>query len=139
MVSFILIKLLLLYFILYSIILSNTIFHIIVINNIIYYLLSNNIHYNYIWLICIPTLIIQIIIIDKTFKILEIDYLIILYNKIIYNIDLLFNKIYECPICFDNIDNNDLYEIKCGHKFHLTCISKWNRNTCPLCRGNIIY
>ena len=42
-----------------------------------------------------------------------------------------------CSICLDivNSSNDDNWFIsKCNHLFHKKCISKWTRNTCPLCR-----
>jgi len=45
-----------------------------------------------------------------------------------------------CPICLDNYKKDDiLNELKCGHKYHNTCIDDWikNNNNCPLCRLSI--
>jgi len=59
-----------------------------------------------------------------------------------------------CPICFDYlvkeksnvyvvsdglIDGTNTNPVKCGHKYHLSCINEWvqTSNTCPMCRGNI--
>lgn len=42
-----------------------------------------------------------------------------------------------CSICLDIITNSNddnWFISKCGHLFHKKCLSKWNRNTCPLCR-----
>ena len=45
-----------------------------------------------------------------------------------------------CSICLDNYKKDDiLNELKCGHKYHKTCIDDWikNNNNCPLCRLSI--
>ena len=45
-----------------------------------------------------------------------------------------------CSICLDNYKKEDiLNELKCGHKYHNTCIDDWikNNNNCPLCRLSI--
>ena len=46
----------------------------------------------------------------------------------------------QCSICLDNYIKEDiLNELKCGHKYHNTCIDDWikNNNNCPLCRLSI--
>ena len=46
-------------------------------------------------------------------------------------------EIDKCPICFDNINNDDDKKIlNCGHIFHKYCIDCWNKinPTCPYCR-----
>ena len=47
----------------------------------------------------------------------------------------------QCMIC---LNESDYYEcsmrkLKCNHKFHYECLSKWkeNNNTCPVCRESI--
>ena len=42
----------------------------------------------------------------------------------------------ECPICFDNICENDGAALPCMHSFHTRCIRPWlvENNTCPVCR-----
>ena len=42
----------------------------------------------------------------------------------------------QCPICLET-DTGPWYTTSCGHVFHTACIQKWNRNTCPLCRGSV--
>ena len=45
-----------------------------------------------------------------------------------------------CSICLDTYKKNDIMNIlKCGHKYHNTCIDDWikNNNNCPLCRLSI--
>jgi len=44
----------------------------------------------------------------------------------------------ECPICFDDIGDNNNITTECGHKFHASCIMKnVSRNgfNCPCCRS----
>lgn len=51
-----------------------------------------------------------------------------------------------CPICLDVLKENDIVELKCGHKFHYNCIldtykneNKKNikyKNRCPYCRSD---
>lgn len=42
----------------------------------------------------------------------------------------------ECSICFEEILNNDLKSLKCGHYFHKNCIDSWLKINpiCPYCR-----
>lgn len=47
---------------------------------------------------------------------------------------------YECSICLDVLDNNDIICLgECKHKFHRYCINEWYKksNTCPICRKPI--
>lgn len=49
-------------------------------------------------------------------------------------------KIYEmCPICLENMKDNNLVITECNHKFCFTCLMKSceNKNECPLCRSQI--
>ena len=45
-----------------------------------------------------------------------------------------------CPICCENIEENDVVKTKCGHEFHFSCLLKnmeknnITGNKCPLCR-----
>jgi hypothetical protein len=44
----------------------------------------------------------------------------------------------DCPICFENIKNEEITTTnKCLHKFCLACIKEWSKTkeTCPLCRS----
>ncbi len=51
--------------------------------------------------------------------------------------------IYECAICLDsddenNISNNKIYRhLKCKHIFHKHCMKYINNNLCPICRHPI--
>lgn len=43
----------------------------------------------------------------------------------------------ECPICFKEINSNQLCITDCNHEFCDICLNKWfdrNRNDCPTCR-----
>ena len=54
-------------------------------------------------------------------------------------IDELYDK--ECTICLENFNENEiLYELKCKHYYHKTCIDDWlsKKRTCPLCRLNLL-
>ena len=53
------------------------------------------------------------------------------------------NNLYqnECTICLENFNENEiLYELKCKHYYHKTCIDDWlsKKRTCPLCRLNLL-
>lgn len=49
------------------------------------------------------------------------------------------NKVYrfekpdECPICMEHLDYNE-EPLICGHWVHSKCLSKCNKDECPLCR-----
>lgn len=45
----------------------------------------------------------------------------------------------ECSICYNELSQQDTYELTCNHKFHKDCITRWIRTnpTCPLCRCNV--
>ena len=47
----------------------------------------------------------------------------------------------ECPICLEDIENNnDSSTLKCNHRYHKICIKMWlDRNPiCPLCRMDVV-
>ena len=44
----------------------------------------------------------------------------------------------ECPICFELATDSSWGALYCGHEFHFECILKLVRQTCPLCRADII-
>ena len=50
-----------------------------------------------------------------------------------YDTDLNSN---ECSICFDNINNEEIKKLECGHIFHKKCINDWLKINpiCPYCR-----
>lgn len=46
-----------------------------------------------------------------------------------------------CVICLENKRwYQDIRELKCNHRFHINCISKWSEKNryCPLCRIEIL-
>lgn len=48
----------------------------------------------------------------------------------------------ECPICFNNISNQELCTTSCNHSYCYDCLKKWldkNKKTCPNCRKEIDY
>jgi hypothetical protein len=59
---------------------------------------------------------------------------------------ILFTKIQDwknveevcCPICLENINDDNMFITNCNHKFHKLCISKLEEysfsTTCPMCR-----
>tara|TARA_Y100000817_G_C16671056_1_gene461552 strand:+ start:133 stop:576 length:444 start_codon:yes stop_codon:yes gene_type:complete len=58
---------------------------------------------------------------------------------LISNIKCLIND--ECPICIENFKEDDeLYQLKCGHIFHTDCITEWINinNVCPSCRKVVV-
>lgn len=50
------------------------------------------------------------------------------------------NKI-ECPICLDEIDNDNICRTECNHQFCTECLTKWllekKKLTCPSCRERV--
>jgi hypothetical protein len=44
----------------------------------------------------------------------------------------------DCPICLDNVKEEDKKIIKCSHVYHKECIDKWfeRAHQCPLCRDS---
>ena len=48
-------------------------------------------------------------------------------------------KIYNCAICYDDIDKSELMTTECYHNFHKKCIIEVYKtdNKCPLCRMNL--
>ena len=69
---------------------------------------------------------------------MEPQYKIVKIKEHLFNDDEYSSEL--CSICLDNYKKEDiLNELKCGHKYHNTCIDDWikNNNTCPLCRLSI--
>ena len=46
----------------------------------------------------------------------------------------------QCSICQEEEnDSNSMYQLECGHVFHISCIQRWWRsghNSCPNCRSD---
>jgi hypothetical protein len=43
----------------------------------------------------------------------------------------------DCVICLSTHKMTDACTISCGHQFGITCLAKWKKDTCPLCRTKI--
>ena len=43
----------------------------------------------------------------------------------------------ECPICMET-NESIWFTTKCGHSYHLACITAWPQDTCPICRAIVI-
>ena len=43
----------------------------------------------------------------------------------------------DCVICLATHKMTDACTISCGHQFGITCLLKWKKDTCPLCRTKI--
>ena len=54
------------------------------------------------------------------------------------------NSNQNCIICLEYINNgDDVYNLKCGtntqlHIYHKICLEKWNKQSCPYCRKEIM-
>jgi len=50
----------------------------------------------------------------------------------------------ECPICYENIEENDTTITNCNHKYCTECVKRLitettpHRHPCPLCRTEIV-
>lgn len=46
---------------------------------------------------------------------------------------------FECAVCLEGLDNQDISATECGHMFCTTCVVKAikNRRVCPLCKGAV--
>ncbi|KAF6143484.1 hypothetical protein GIB67_029653 [Kingdonia uniflora] len=47
-----------------------------------------------------------------------------------------YNYNIRCSICWDDyIKGEPVTNMRCGHNFHMTCLSKWlsRKHTCPKC------
>lgn len=52
------------------------------------------------------------------------------------NPDSTYTELATCPVCLERLDSNisGLMTIPCEHTFHSKCLSKWDDDTCPVCR-----
>ena len=50
------------------------------------------------------------------------------------------NEVEQCAVCLENLGNQNVTTLECGHRFHYTCIQHWHRDhsNCPCCRQNIV-
>ena len=60
------------------------------------------------------------------------------YRNILRNCYKTMNKKHECPICYDPIENKDVFTTPCNHIVCNDC-SKRCKNTCPMCRQEMAY
>lgn len=42
-----------------------------------------------------------------------------------------------CSICLSDIEVKDGLITRCYHVFHKDCMTRWGKNICPMCRGDI--
>jgi len=57
------------------------------------------------------------------------------------NNNISYNSEEKCSICLETLKNINVKKTSCNHFFHKQCIYEWinnNKNTCPLCRENIL-
>ena len=40
----------------------------------------------------------------------------------------------ECPLCYELLSENNSITTRCNHTFHKSCLNKWNKSSCPMCR-----
>jgi hypothetical protein len=45
-----------------------------------------------------------------------------------------FHKMNECPVCLEILWGQCIVETPCHHRFCLSCVLKWTKAECPLCR-----
>jgi hypothetical protein len=47
---------------------------------------------------------------------------------------------HQCAVCLENIGDNNVTTLECGHMFHYTCIQHWHleHSNCPCCRRDIL-
>ena len=41
---------------------------------------------------------------------------------------------WECPVCYDPLDEGEVEVTRCGHRFHAACLPRHLVHVCPLCR-----
>jgi hypothetical protein len=44
----------------------------------------------------------------------------------------------ECTICLENLGNDDIAMLSCGHKYHHKCVLEWGNNSktnCCICNN----
>jgi hypothetical protein len=42
-----------------------------------------------------------------------------------------------CSICLENMVESETTLTPCSHRFHTTCLQRWNQNSCPNCRRRL--
>ena len=48
------------------------------------------------------------------------------------------NKKFECPVCYEDIESNDIFITPCNHHICNNCTTKC-KNLCPMCRQDMSY
>ena len=60
------------------------------------------------------------------------------YRNILRDCYATMNKEHECPICYNSIENKNVFTTPCNHIVCNDC-SKRCKNTCPMCRQEMAY
>jgi hypothetical protein len=47
------------------------------------------------------------------------------------------NNEITCSICLDSVSPYHMKLTSCGHPFHKSCLLRWGKNSCPMCRNKI--
>lgn len=56
-----------------------------------------------------------------------------------YKDDFEFITIMECAICYEFLTQDKNFLVTdCSHKFHYSCFKQWGKDTCPMCRQEIV-
>lgn len=61
-----------------------------------------------------------------------------MYRSLINKQYNVLGKKFECPVCYEDINNDCAFTTPCGHVFCESCTSKC-KNKCPICRQNMSY
>ena len=40
----------------------------------------------------------------------------------------------DCRICYELLSENNKITTRCNHTFHQSCLDRWNKTCCPICR-----
>ena len=60
------------------------------------------------------------------------------YRKIIQKMYLEMNKEFECPVCYERIENDNVFTTPCQHVICNEC-TKHCKNVCPMCRQSMAF
>ena len=47
------------------------------------------------------------------------------------------DKPQNCPVCYEDFTKKDKKPLSCGHWVHMSCIVKWGKMECPVCREEV--
>lgn len=61
-----------------------------------------------------------------------------MYRNIINEQYLELKKTFECPVCYDKIENDKIFTTPCNHVLCIDC-TKQCKNKCPLCRDDMCF